>query len=295
MEGGKNAGAAGEGQERKGDERECERGPRGPLERARVAREPEPEVSRAPILHEAPPAERDRQEGDEGATQPRCTGGEVAGGELGHRHREGEPGQEHDESAERGHQHAERPGDVGEREGAGAHQEGGDRAEEIAATVGIDDYRAGYDIGRHLVANGHSCFGFIKGLAGHVSAEGRYDGFLAALNDAGLSEADVEWRRGNFTFRSGLDCAQALLAAGRKVSAIVCANDDMAAGALLAAHKAGLRVSELSAERIVEKAIVRANWRKNRPVIPVMKTHGGNTEASTSPMAMTGAETSDMA
>jgi LacI family transcriptional regulator len=121
---------------------------------------------------------------------------------------------------------------------------GGDRAEEVAATVGIDDYRAGYDIGRHLVASGHSCFGFIKGLAGHVSAEGRYDGFLAALNDAGLSEADVEWRRGNFTFRSGLDCAQALLAAGRKVSAIVCANDDMAAGALLAAHKAGLRIPQ---------------------------------------------------
>ena len=51
----------------------------------------------------------------------------------------------------------------------------------------------------------------------------------------------------------------------------------------------------MNAERIVETAIVRANWRKNRPVIPVMNTQGMNTEASTSPMAITGAETSSMA
>ena len=61
------------------------------------------------------------------------------------------------------------------------------------------------------------------------------------------------------------------------------------------AHRAGLSVSELNAERMVETAIVKANWRKNRPVMPVMNTQGMNTEASTSPMAITGAETSDMA
>ncbi len=41
--------------------------------------------------------------------------------------------------------------------------------------------------------------------------------------------------------------------------------------------------------------MVKANWRKKRPVIPVMNTHGTNTEASTRPMAMTGAETSAIA
>ncbi|WP_374531819.1 LacI family DNA-binding transcriptional regulator [Novosphingobium sp.] len=121
---------------------------------------------------------------------------------------------------------------------------GGAEAETIAITLGIDEFQAGYDIGAHLVGLGHRRFGFIKGLAGHVSAEGRYDGFLAALADAGLSPACVEWRRGNFTFRSGLDCAQALLARDPRPSAIVCANDDMAAGALLAAHKAALRIPQ---------------------------------------------------
>ena len=42
-------------------------------------------------------------------------------------------------------------------------------------------------------------------------------------------------------------------------------------------HRAGLRVSELNAEKSVETAMVRANWRKNWPVMPVMKAHGTNT------------------
>lgn len=121
---------------------------------------------------------------------------------------------------------------------------GGAEAERVARTVGIDDYRAGYEIGTHLVDLGHRSFGFIKGIKGHLSAEGRYDGFLAALGDAGLGEADVAWRRGNFTFRSGLDCAGVLMGEGRAITALVCANDDMAAGALLAAHKAGLRIPQ---------------------------------------------------
>jgi LacI family transcriptional regulator len=121
---------------------------------------------------------------------------------------------------------------------------GGSQSEGLAMALGIDDYRAGYDIGAHLLAQGHRVFGFIKGLQGHASAETRYDGFLAALADSGIDEASVAPQRGNFTFRSGHDCAQTLLAGPIKVSALVCANDDMAAGALLAAHKADLRIPQ---------------------------------------------------
>ena len=61
------------------------------------------------------------------------------------------------------------------------------------------------------------------------------------------------------------------------------------------AHRAGLKVSEFSVDRIVDTAIVKANCWKNRPVIPLMNTQGMNTLDSTRPMAMTGAETSAMA
>lgn len=112
----------------------------------------------------------------------------------------------------------------------------------LAITVGIDDRRAGFDIGQHLLAQGHRRFGFIHGLQQHVSAESRYAGFLDALTAQGLDEAVIQQERGNFTFRSGIECAQRIIEGGDRPTAVVCANDDMAAGALLAAHKAGLEI-----------------------------------------------------
>ena len=61
------------------------------------------------------------------------------------------------------------------------------------------------------------------------------------------------------------------------------------------AASAGLSVSELNAEKTVETAIVKANCRKNCPVMPVMKAQGTNTALSTSPTAITGPETWFMA
>lgn len=118
----------------------------------------------------------------------------------------------------------------------------GSLAGEQAVTIGIDDREAGYDIGKHLLGLGHRQFGFIKGLESHISAERRFDGFLAALVEFELGIDDIAQTRGNFTFRSGYDCAREILARMHAITALVCANDDMAAGALLAAHKAGLDI-----------------------------------------------------
>ena len=57
------------------------------------------------------------------------------------------------------------------------------------------------------------------------------------------------------------------------------------------AASAGLSVSELKAEMIVDTAIVRANCRKNCPVMPVMNAQGTKTALRTSPTAITGPET----
>ena len=54
-------------------------------------------------------------------------------------------------------------------------------------------------------------------------------------------------------------------------------------------------MSELSAEKNVETAMVTANCVKNWPVMPVMNAHGTNTAMSTSEMAMIGEATSSMA
>jgi LacI family transcriptional regulator len=48
--------------------------------------------------------------------------------------------------------------------------------------------------------------------------------------------------RGNFSFRSGVETTARLLAGPERPTALICANDDMAVGALFTAHKLGLEI-----------------------------------------------------
>lgn len=111
-------------------------------------------------------------------------------------------------------------------------------------SVGMDDEAAGHAIARHLLDRGHRRFGFIQGLAEHLSAEQRFRGARRALEEAGLDEAALTALRGNFTFRSGVELLPRLIAGDARPTAVICANDDTAVGALFAAHHAELRVPD---------------------------------------------------
>jgi LacI family transcriptional regulator len=117
----------------------------------------------------------------------------------------------------------------------------GERARDAVSAVGIDERAGGYAIGQHLVSLGHRHIGFIKGPPEHRAAALRYDGFLDALRDAGI-EREPWTTTGDFTFKSGVEAAERLFRDGAKVTALACANDDMAAGAMLALHRAGLEI-----------------------------------------------------
>jgi LacI family transcriptional regulator len=83
--------------------------------------------------------------------------------------------------------------------------------------------------------------GFVQGPPEHRAAALRYDGFLAGLRGAGVGGAP--WTStGDFTFKSGVEAAERLLRERAKVTALACANDDMAAGVMLALHRAGLDI-----------------------------------------------------
>jgi LacI family transcriptional regulator len=118
----------------------------------------------------------------------------------------------------------------------------GEAVRAIAPSIGIDDETAGYDMGRYLITLGHRRLAYIKGLEGHISAEGRHAGFVRALVEAGIDPASSLAARGNFTFRSGIECTERILEERDDVTVIVCANDDMAAGAMLVCHKHGLAI-----------------------------------------------------
>ena len=117
----------------------------------------------------------------------------------------------------------------------------GEQARAEVSAVGIDERAGGRAIGQHLTRLGHRRVGFIKGPPEHRAAALRYDGFLDALREAAINEAP--WTTtGDFTFKSGVEAAERLFRDGVKVTALACANDDMAAGAMLALHRAGLEI-----------------------------------------------------
>lgn len=117
----------------------------------------------------------------------------------------------------------------------------GEVTRSLVLAVGIDERAGGRAIGQHLTSLGHRRIGFIKGPADHRAAAVRYDGFLDALREAGIG--DHPWTAdGDFTFKSGVEAADDLLRSGVDITALACANDDMAAGVLLALHRAGLEL-----------------------------------------------------
>ncbi|MFG6413331.1 LacI family DNA-binding transcriptional regulator [Roseateles sp. DC23W] len=111
-------------------------------------------------------------------------------------------------------------------------------------SVGIDDYKAAYDLTRHLLSLGHQKLGFIKGDPGQSCSDRRLAGFCAAVADAGLDiDADARIAPGMYSYQSGLDAAEHLLAAGpNRPSAVFASNDDMAAATVAVAQRLGMFV-----------------------------------------------------
>ncbi len=118
----------------------------------------------------------------------------------------------------------------------------GREAQAVMVGVGIDDEAAGFEMTRYLLSLGHTRFGYIRGLEGHLSAEDRYLGFTRALDSAGLKITDMHVERGNFSFKAGTTLSDVIINGPVKPTALICANDDMAVGASFTAHKQGLDI-----------------------------------------------------
>ena len=115
------------------------------------------------------------------------------------------------------------------------------------ASIGIDDRGAAHEMTRHLVKLGHRRIGFITGLPNHASTGLRLGGYRDALAEAGIELDEGLIAHGTYTYQSGLEAAEHLLALEPRPTAIFASNDDMAAAAIAAAHRHRLDVpSQLS-------------------------------------------------
>lgn len=108
--------------------------------------------------------------------------------------------------------------------------------------VGIDDFKASYEMTNYLIRMGHTRLGFVKGHPGHTSSRQRLAGFEAALRDAGSALEPPRIAQGYNSYRSGLEAGDELLSGRSALTAVFASNDDMASGVMSVAHRKGLDV-----------------------------------------------------
>lgn len=98
------------------------------------------------------------------------------------------------------------------------------------------------DVIHHLLQLGHRRIAFVGGALHTGQSRERQRGYEEALREAGIAPRPDYQASGNFVFASGLQAARQLLALPERPTAIFCANDDMAFGAMQGAAELGLSV-----------------------------------------------------
>jgi LacI family transcriptional regulator len=113
---------------------------------------------------------------------------------------------------------------------------------EVSPSVSVGDRAGAYKMVEFLAGLKHRDIAFIVGNENQGASIDRLRGYREAVKEFGLRE-NPEWvRKGDFTFESGMRCMEELLALRKRPTAVFASNDDMAAGALLVAHRRGYAI-----------------------------------------------------
>jgi LacI family transcriptional regulator len=131
----------------------------------------------------------------------------------------------------------------------------------LSPYVETNDREATYDMTCKLIAMGHTRIGFICGHPDHRAVVSRFDGYKAALIENNIPIVPELVAEGLNSFESGEACARQLLQLKQRPTAIFAANDDMAAGAMMVAHQAGIKIpAELSVAGFDDTPVAHQIW-----------------------------------
>lgn len=109
-------------------------------------------------------------------------------------------------------------------------------------SVVVDDMHGTYDIIKHLIENGHRKIGVITGKKNSLHVQERLLGYQTALRDYEIFyDPDIIYW-GDWSRESGYDYAEQLLE--KKVTAIFCMNDIIAAGVYDKMQDLGMKIPE---------------------------------------------------
>jgi len=108
----------------------------------------------------------------------------------------------------------------------------------------VDHFKGGYLAAEHVIRMSHSKVAVLRGPANLSPGLQRYEGAIQAAADYGISIYSEFIRKGSFSQEFGYESTSDMLKLGngRRPSAIVCGNDDMALGSSEAILDAGLEV-----------------------------------------------------
>ncbi|MEM0928283.1 MAG: LacI family DNA-binding transcriptional regulator [Pseudomonadota bacterium] len=107
-------------------------------------------------------------------------------------------------------------------------------------SVLIDEFEAARDLTSLLVARGHKRIAFIRGSEDQSATEERFRGYASVLDEAGIPFDPDLVIEGDFHFPTGVAAGLRLFEQPHRPTAVFAANDDMAAGVIVAGHKLGL-------------------------------------------------------
>jgi DNA-binding LacI/PurR family transcriptional regulator len=111
-------------------------------------------------------------------------------------------------------------------------------------SVSLDDEKAAYDATQHLISLGHRKIAMVTGPMEEDCCLDRSNGYMRALEEAGIPVDLGMIIEGDWSATSGQDALLALAEQGRLPSAIFAQNDRMALGVLHTARDMELRVPE---------------------------------------------------
>jgi len=110
--------------------------------------------------------------------------------------------------------------------------------------ITLNNQHGGFLATDYLLRRGHERIGYISGPMWKDDAEQRYLGHLRALAQYNINPKDRLFYEGDYHEAGGAEGLRALLKSDPTLTAIVCANDEMSAGAMTAAREAGLELPQ---------------------------------------------------
>lgn len=111
-------------------------------------------------------------------------------------------------------------------------------------TVLVDNSLGAYKAVKHLIGQGYNRIGMIAGCLDRTTGKERLNGYLKAIEEAGISRDDTLIKIGDFKKESGRKLTEELLKQPLRPEAIFSANVDMSMGSLITIKKMGLRIPD---------------------------------------------------